>query len=75
MRSTALTILLLGFWMFVPPAHADERARIDLNGTWEFRTDPQDQGDAQGWSQGTAFPRQLTVPGAWQAQAPARTQR
>jgi len=69
MRSTALTILLLGFWTFVPPAHAEERARIDLNGTWEFRTDPQDQGDAQGWPQGgTPFPRRLTVPGAWQAQ-------
>lgn len=54
----------------VAPAvcHA-QRARIDLNGTWQFRIDPQDQGEKESWhSAAPAFDRTITVPGSWQAQ-------
>ncbi|MCW5983029.1 MAG: hypothetical protein KIT09_33380 [Bryobacteraceae bacterium] len=45
------------------------RPRIDLNGAWEFRTDPQSLGERQEWhSPGAPFDRTLQVPGAWQAQ-------
>ncbi len=47
---------------------ADRPAR-DLNGTWEFRTDPHDVGRAQGWFQpGVPFTHSIQVPGAWNAQ-------
>ena len=69
MRSPLLTILLAGLAGLAPSISAAERAGIDLNGAWEFRIDPQDVGGAQAWSAGTVpFPRQITVPGAWQAQ-------
>lgn len=45
------------------------RDRVDLNGTWDFRTDPQDDVDARAWSSGAIAPaRTIVVPGAWQAQ-------
>lgn len=48
---------------------ADGRARIDLDGAWQFRMDPQGAGEASGWqSKGTAFPDTIQVPGCWQAQ-------
>lgn len=66
MRSAAATILML---CSLPALCAAERPRLDLNGTWEFRTDPQEQGETRGWhSAGVAFPRTIQVPGAWQAQ-------
>ena len=66
MRSAVLVILSL---CAAPAVCEAERARIDLNGTWEFRLDPQEQGETQSWhSAGVSFPRMITVPGAWQAQ-------
>ena len=66
MRCTVLVVLL---WCGLPAVSAAERARIDLDGAWDFRLDPRDQGEAGGWhSAGVPFPRTLTVPGAWQAQ-------
>lgn len=51
------------------PGLAQERARIDLNGKWEFRLDPQSRGEATGWSSGSErFAETILVPGAWQAQ-------
>ncbi len=53
----------------LPGVCAADRGRLDLNGTWEFRLDPQEQGEAQAWhSTGVAFTRRIDVPGAWQAQ-------
>jgi beta-galactosidase len=53
----------------VPGVCAADRTRIDLNGTWDFRLDPENQGEAQAWhSSAVAFARTITVPGAWQAQ-------
>jgi len=66
MRSAVVAILML---FAVPAVNAADRARVDLNGTWDFRLDPQDQGEAQAWhSNGVAFTRTIAVPGAWQAQ-------
>ena len=48
---------------------AAERVRIDLNGSWQFRTDPQSVGVRQEWhSPGVSFPGQIQVPGSWQGQ-------
>lgn len=42
---------------------------MDLNGPWQFRTDPANQGERDSWhSAGPTFDRTITVPGAWQAQ-------
>ena len=50
-------------------AVAGERVSMDLNGTWQFRTDPKSVGVQQEWhSPGVTFPAQIQVPGAWQAQ-------
>ena len=66
MRSALLTILLLGA---APAVCAGERAHVDLNGTWEFRLDPRDEGNTSAWATVTvSYPREITVPGAWQAQ-------
>src|SRR5512147_496411 len=48
---------------------AAERPRIDLNGSWQFRLDPQDSGEKQQWyAGGGEFASTTRVPGAWQAQ-------
>ena len=63
MRSTILAILAL---CVLPAVSHAERSRIELNGTWEFKLDPQDQGP--GSEGAAAFDRKIVVPGAWQAQ-------
>ncbi len=51
------------------PLLAQSRAHIDLNGTWDFRTDPGSVGEQQEWHSGRVpFDRTIQVPGAWQAQ-------
>lgn len=43
-------LLLLGVALFMfCPGIALASARVDLNGDWQFRTDPQKQGETQGW--------------------------
>jgi len=45
------------------------RPRLNLNGTWEFRLDPQDEGVAQEWFRADVdYPDRIQVPGNWQAQ-------
>lgn len=46
---------------------AADRDRLDLNGSWQFRLDPQNEGLAQRWFDG-GLPSTIQVPGAWQAQ-------
>jgi hypothetical protein len=42
---------------------------LDLNGVWQFRMDPKDEGAAQQWQQpGAEYPDKIHVPGNWQAQ-------
>ena len=66
MRPVVVAILIL---LGAPAVCTAERLRIDLNDTWDFQVDPQNQGDAQAWHSGdVAFARTITVPGAWQAQ-------
>lgn len=65
--------LVLGAMMLAsaPAAvHAQERARIDLDGAWQFQTDPQQRGERERWAAASATPlaRTIQVPGAWQAQ-------
>jgi hypothetical protein len=66
MRPAILAILAL---CALPGVSRAERARVELNGTWEFKLDLQDQGLASRWAEGaSAFDRTIVVPGAWQAQ-------
>lgn len=48
---------------------AQDREKINLNGSWEFRMDPDEAGIAQRWFLGTTeFTDHIRVPGSWQAQ-------
>src|SRR5262249_16288745 len=43
----------------------ERAAWVNLNGPWQFRFDPRDEGLAQGWQQGPAFPLVITVSFPW----------
>lgn len=42
--------------------------RVDLNGLWEFRLDPEDRGISERWFDIGFFPDRIEVPGTWQGQ-------
>jgi len=44
------------------------RQQIGLNGTWQFRLDPDNVGEAQGWAQSAMPDTSILAPGDWQAQ-------
>ncbi|MFV2069720.1 MAG: sugar-binding domain-containing protein, partial [Pirellulales bacterium] len=47
----------------------EARQRLELNGTWQFRLDPEDVGLARGWFAAEVdYPDEIQVPGCWQAQ-------
>ncbi|SEJ89794.1 beta-glucuronidase [Deinococcus reticulitermitis] len=51
------------------PVQNDKRNRLDLSGIWDFRTDPDHVGEAEGWSRGLSgeiLP--MAVPGSWNEQ-------
>jgi hypothetical protein len=51
------------------PLQGSSRPRVDLSGPWEFRRDPENQGERLGWARGEGrFTETLQVPGAPQAQ-------
>ena len=51
------------------PVQGSSRPRVDLDGTWEFRRDPENQGESFGWAEGKgSFKETLQIPGAPQAQ-------
>ncbi len=61
--------LLLALLTSATSSLAAERSRIDLNGQWQFRLDPRNDGEANGWyAANTAFSDSIQVPGCWQAQ-------
>jgi beta-glucuronidase len=40
--------------------------RVDLNGFWQFKTDPSDQGESRGWAQRIPSDTEaVRVPGTW----------
>ena len=49
-------------------ASTSDRPRLLLNGTWDFRLDPEKVGESQQWwSANVEYPHQIPVPGIWQA--------
>ncbi|HJN15948.1 MAG TPA: LamG-like jellyroll fold domain-containing protein [Armatimonadota bacterium] len=52
-----------------PVFPSEARERVELDGTWQFRMDPQGVGDWENWSSGsTPFSDTIRVPGSWEAQ-------
>ena len=50
-------------------ASDDGRPSLSLDGLWQFRIDPNDEGASAGWfSADVPFPETIRVPGNWQAQ-------
>jgi hypothetical protein len=64
------TLLLLGSLLTAAAVcRAQGRARIELDGDWQFRIDPEGVGETGEWhSAAVPFPRSIRVPGNWQAQ-------
>src|SRR5262249_40043184 len=48
-----------------PRPDFERPAWVNLNGPWQFRFDPRDEGLTQGWPQGEAFPLAIKVPFPW----------
>lgn len=44
------------------------RQFLDLSGFWDFRFDPENNGEAQGWSGGFKLGRPIAVPASWNDQ-------
>lgn len=64
-----LALILCCGCFFTLHGQPPKREQIDLNGTWEFRLDPNSAGEAGGWASGRErFAESIRVPGAWQAQ-------
>jgi beta-glucuronidase len=50
------------------PQQNELRNLFDLNGIWDFQTDPDGNGEAAGWSRGLPNPQPIAVPGSWNEQ-------
>ena len=50
------------------PIQNDVRNKLDLSGIWDFKTDPEANGEQQGWYNGLTAPRPIAVPGSWNEQ-------
>ena len=48
-----------------PRPDFERPAWVNLNGIWQFRFDPRDEGLVQTWQQGVDFPLTITVPFPW----------
>jgi beta-galactosidase len=60
---------VLAILVCVAAADLHARSTLDLNGTWEFRADPQTVGDNENWASSNApFPSRIEVPAAWETQ-------
>lgn len=44
------------------------RNKLDISGIWDFKTDPEGRGAAEGWFNGLNAPRPMAVPGSWNEQ-------
>jgi hypothetical protein len=59
---------VLAILVCVAAADLHARSALDLNGTWEFRTDPTAVGDDENWASSNApFPSRIEVPGVGNA--------
>ena len=47
------------------PQQNDIRNRLDLSGFWDFKLDPDEVGEKDGWFHGLDDPRQIAVPASW----------
>ncbi len=47
------------------PQQNDIRNQRDLSGFWDFKLDPDDTGEAEGWFNGLSDPRTIAVPASW----------
>jgi beta-glucuronidase len=52
------------------PQANEFREVVDLSGVWDFKLDPGDAGEREGWFRGLEAPRALAVPGSWNEQLP-----
>ncbi|HEX6545420.1 MAG TPA: glycoside hydrolase family 2 TIM barrel-domain containing protein [Bryobacteraceae bacterium] len=68
-------ILAAGTLHYGSAASVTRRERLELNGSWEFCTDPANAGLADRWyAPGKHFADSIRVPGAWQAQGIGKPQ-
>jgi beta-glucuronidase len=50
------------------PIQNDVRNRLDLSGIWDFKIDPDEVGERDGWFDGLTHARAIAVPGSWNEQ-------
>jgi beta-glucuronidase len=50
------------------PIQNDVRNKLDLSGIWDFKIDPDQVGDRDGWFNGLEGARPIAVPGSWNEQ-------
>ena len=50
------------------PQQNDVRNLLDLSGFWDFRLDPDEVGEQEGWFNGLEAARSIAVPGSWNEQ-------
>lgn len=50
------------------PIQNNVRNKLDISGIWDFKTDPDGIGEAEGWANGLAGSRPMAVPGSWNEQ-------
>ncbi|MCC6231870.1 MAG: hypothetical protein IT580_04460, partial [Verrucomicrobiales bacterium] len=68
----ALSALALAHHASAAAEPPRDRPTLSLNGDWEFKLDPEDEGLAQRWVEGSPpFGRTIRVPGSWNAQGMA----
>ena len=64
-----LAVSVLAFSACGDDSAEEARERLELNGTWQFRLDPDNVGLDQRWfTTDVDYPDQIQVPGCWQAQ-------
>ena len=50
------------------PIQNEFRNRLDLSGIWDFKADPDEVGENNGWANGLEGARPMAVPGSWNEQ-------
>ncbi len=50
------------------PQQNNLRNKLDISGIWDFQTDPNETGAANGWANGLPDARPMAVPGSWNEQ-------